>query len=449
MNNNWIRSIFRGTKYFVAAFVFFSIALFNSCKEDTGSIGSNVLPKGDLIGAYHSDTSTVLTSVFLKDSVLSSGLTNNSLGSYNDPVFGQVKGSIYTQVLSSTVTTPPWVISAGVNAVTLDSAVLLLPFNDAYYGNLDPQTFAVYTLQNNLIAGHAYYSDTNIKYNPTPIGVAQVTPNLASDTIRIKLTSTWMNYIKNAVEQNSSGGQFYYWTNFDSLVKGLYITASTPLQLPGQGSILSINLYNSFAGIYFYYHYNSSPDSAYYVTCPVGGTSVAYFNHFDHNYATAPFYSPGKDSINANALVYEQATGGVQGKIHFPYLRNWAKLNPVVINEAQVVLSVAQDGPAPFVPPSSLYLVGVNADGQEYALPDEAQSYYGGTYNAFNNTYTFVITQYIQSVINGKDTDRGLFIVPGNSAISANRVVLYGAQHNTMQTNQRLKLVLYYTPLKQ
>jgi len=107
------------------------------------------------------------------------------------------------------------------------------------------------------------------------------------------------------------------------------------------------------------------------------------------------------------------------------------------------------DCPYPYSPPSQLYVYGTDKYGSPYQLPDELNSltnYYGGGING--NTYTFNITQYIQKVIQGADTDRGLFIIPANDASSANRVVLYGAQHNAVApSNNRMKLKIFYTPL--
>jgi hypothetical protein len=74
-------------------------------------------------------------------------------------------------------------------------------------------------------------------------------------------------------------------------------------------------------------------------------------------------------------------------------------------------------------------------------------------YTGTTATYTFAITQYIQKVIDTYnkstvDTDRGLFIYPYQYATTANRLVLYGAQHNiAAPSSQRLRMRIYYTPL--
>jgi hypothetical protein len=417
-----------------------------------------VLPANDLISAFEVDTTTILSSMYLKDSVPTNGVANTLLGSYTDPVFGQLKASIYAQVFSPRISTT--IIWDSNGTVCADSAVLLLPFSSVegsyYYGNLDPQTIIVDTLESLLVTGKAYYSDTNIKVGPVPIATQQITPPnpFTNDTLKIKLSNSWFKYIIGKIEANNS----YYYPNFDSLVKGFYITVSNPLQLPEQGGLWYLNLNNSFAEIYFYFHWYTIPSIEQPINFPVGvenGTGV-YFNHIDRNYSIAPFnnvYPTGKhDSIPANNLVYVQSMGGVLGKIDFPNLyKNWSKKGPVIINKAELDMTVdANDGISPYTPPASIFLNAIDSLGNFIGLPDYtgvvSPSLYDGNFDPSNNTYTFVITYYIQHVIDGKTKDRGLVIVPNNESTTANRVVLYGAQHGA-QTNQRIKLKIYYTPL--
>ncbi len=448
MNNPFVvRSRF--ANFFIIALVLSIFSLLNSCKDDTGGVGANVLPQSDLINGTQVDTTTVVTSMFVKDSCLTNDIINCLLGSYNDPIFGEAKASLYMDVLSPAYpTAPPWT-----SGTVLDSAVLLLPFiSNNWYGNLDPQTFVVDTMENFVIANKTYFSDTNISCGPSPIAIQQVTPASDKDTLEIRLSNKWMNYIANKVQVNNN----YYWSNFGGLVKGLYVTVSNPPQLPGQGAILYVPMYPApFGGVYFYYHYIASPDTENYVQFQIGyqnSVLAPYFNHFDHNYSTSPFGAvrpSGKhDSVSANTLMYVQGMGGVAGRINFPNLyNNWKNKGTVAINDAEVILPVDAQADASYGPPGSLYLNGTNYDWQGYNLPDNnGQGWYNGNFNPFNNTYTFNITQYIQQVIQGKDTDRGLYVVPINSAISANRVVLYGAG-NGIQTSKKTQLVLYYTPL--
>jgi len=58
-----------------------------------------------------------------------------------------------------------------------------------------------------------------------------------------------------------------------------------------------------------------------------------------------------------------------------------------------------------------------------------------------------VITQYIQEVISHSIIDRGLYIIPLNPGATADRVVLYGAQHDVASPSaNRMKFRIFYTP---
>lgn len=432
----------------------------NSCKEDTGGIGANVLPKADTISAYESDTTTCVTSMYIKDSCETNNTLNSMLGSYNDPIFGQVKASIYTQILSAANagSVPPWDSTVGSGYVPrVDSAILWLSYYpqgtlNPYYGNSDPQTIVVDTLEQPVTYGYPYFSDSTLKYGPVPIGEQKVNFNFAvHDTLRVKLNQNWVKYMVNEMNSNL----IYYSTYFSSLCKGLYITVSNPLQLPGQGGILYINLYDGYwSNISFYYH-NAGLEQ--YVSFPIAGETGMYFNHIDKNYSTAAFnnvHPEGKhDSISANNLIYVQSMGGVIGRINFPYLHNWSKLKPVVINAAELTIPVDnEDIENAFSPPPYLFVYGTDSLGQPYGLPDQGQPWYGGTYNPPSGStpgyYSFYITDYIQHVINGQTVDRGLYIIPGYESTAANRVVLYGARNGLLPTTSpRVNLNIFYTPL--
>src|SRR5581483_10565251 len=145
-----------------------------SCKKDSG-VGSNLLPSNDILSAYVNDTTTVLSSIELKDSVITTDLAYMPVGSYFDPVFGMTKSSIYTQVvLPGNVSS----YSFGTGPYTLDSVVLYLPVH-SITGNLTPQTFTVDTILDNgaLVGSKAYYSDTNVAHGTNHIGMATAAPN--------------------------------------------------------------------------------------------------------------------------------------------------------------------------------------------------------------------------------------------------------------------------------
>lgn len=459
--NNLFTHISRRLKYLILALLFPLFLPLHSCKDNPGNITPALLPKSDIISAFSSDTSKVLTSMYLKDSIATNGIGDILLGSYNDPVFGISKASVYAEVFTSVLTykyptLPPWAIEPS----TIDSAVILLQLYPGAqnYGGSDPQTFVVYQTDTDILAGKIYLSDTTIScsHHPTPIGSQQlaVTNTTLNDTLKIKLNKSFATSFAASLSVNNR-----WTTNFGQAIHGVYITTSNPLQLPGQGSLLNIVDFaeSSASFIYVYWHPNAFPDSNNIVSFPLGGTDGAYFVNFQHNYSNTylnSLHPSGKrDSINGEQLMYVQAMAGVNGRVNFPNLhKNWSKKGPLIVNEATLTFPVQpqqQNISASYTsgPPQQLLLLATDSNwvqiGFAPLMPDYGQSYYGGSLS--NNSYTFVITEYIQGVINGTIPDRGLYLVAPGEAQTANGVVLYGAQHGTSKAQQTV-LTIYYTP---
>jgi hypothetical protein len=440
-------------------------ALFASCSKDSG-LGSNVLPPSAALGAYVTDTTTIVSSIKLKDSVLSGGTSSLLLGNYYDPVFGPTKASIYTQLVLPG-NSLDFAFGSG---VSLDSVVLVLPFvpGISYYGALSPQTITVDTIQRvngiGLLANHAYYSDTNISHGGGHIGLTTLTPNPLDSfrsvygsfnritlppQIRIKLNKSfgeWM--IREDSIPASYNAYFTYGYNFETFIEGFYISVSNSFELPGQGGIMYVNPNYTGAGLSFYYRFNNGGIIDTTVQTFQIGAGCTYFGHFDHDYSKTAFYAGNKDSVLAPNVTYIQAMGGVKTQLSFPYLANWKKLGPVIVNKAEVDVPVNTSATGVDIPPSQAFLVR-DSSGTQIQLIDQSSnglSYYGGTYDATNKQYVFNIERYIQSVLDGKVANTGLYLISGSEAVTANGAVLYGAAKNT--NSPRIRLKIYYTPLR-
>jgi len=456
-------------KYLAVLSVPAILSLFGSCSKDSG-LGSNVLPPSTILSAYVVDTTTIVSSINFKDSVLSNGTSAVMLGSYYDPVFGPTKASFYTQlVLPGNSIDYSFNNSGGVGSVLLDSVVLVLPFAPGtnFYGELGPQTFTVDTIQRyngvGLLAGHAYYSDTNILHGNNHVGMATITPNPFDSVysrygsnniityppaIRIRLNKSFGEWlIKEDSVPSSYNAYFTTGTNFQTLLEGFYVSVSNPLQLPGQGAILYLSPYTAGAGLTFYIRVVSQvqPIDTTPQTFQIG-SGCAYFSHFDHDYTKTVFYAGTKDSVLAPTITYIQSMGGVKTQLSFPFLNNWKKLGPIVVNKAEVDIPVNSNATGVDIPPPQAYLVEDSA-GKEIATIDQSNTaYYGGVYDAINHQYVFNIERYIQQILAGKIANTGMYLISGNQGITANGAVLYGASKNG--NSPRIRLKIYYTPLK-
>jgi len=162
------------------------VVCFSACTNST-TLGSGLLDS-DRQDIKFSEDFVMTTSTRLGDSVLtfspvlSSQLTDYLVGEYNDPVFGKVRSSVYTQVSKGNVGNPNF------EGKTLDSVVLVLPYRmSEEYGNIDTE----YTLDvlridepgrfeelDNPVKDFLW-SDVTFETQSTPIGTISFTPNSA------------------------------------------------------------------------------------------------------------------------------------------------------------------------------------------------------------------------------------------------------------------------------
>src|SRR5664279_2253866 len=71
--------------------------LSTSCIKETSLIGLGLVPPGDKIFTFYTDTITVYSSILKTDSIATYGILDFLFGSYKDPVFGLASSNIYTQ----------------------------------------------------------------------------------------------------------------------------------------------------------------------------------------------------------------------------------------------------------------------------------------------------------------------------------------------------------------
>jgi hypothetical protein len=415
-----------------------------SCKKDSGGTGSNVLPTSDLLYAVYDNSINVQSSVLLRDSVPGwipafGGVSNCLVGSYDDPVFGLTKMSFYTQMLQPYNISDTSINHFGNTGSILDSTVLIMAVTGIYppIPTNTPEVFEVDTLNKALNSDSSYYSNAILAHGGR-VGLSTFTPPTVGSNLRIKLNKTWANRLfYNPATLTSA--------SFTTFFNGLYVTVNNPLQLNGQGSIVYLN---PAGNVTFYYHQNRTGDSNLYQEFPIG-TTAAYFNHADFDYAYSPFYNHhplgASDSVSSPNLIYVQTMGGVIGKIGFPNLKKYVKNGKIIVNQALLVFTVDASAIGNFEPPQSMELLGIDSVNGGYVLPDEALgiNYYNGQYNSAANTYSFNIAEYIQAVLSGKIIDRGLYLISESNAVTASRVALFGGNAGA----SRITLNMYYTPV--
>lgn len=425
--------------------IFFLIG-FVSCKKD-GELNPGFDDGGLAINFV--DTFSVTTQVVKEDSLRADLSIYNLLGLYHDPIFGPMSSAIYTQVILTGVN-----VDLDSDISTLDSIVLTLDYEALYGDTASPMSINVYELSTALSSSTDYYSNTRTPFYSTPIGSLTFTPNLedsvsiAFDTIkkaphiRVKLNNTFGQTLMNG--DASGSDDMTNNTTFTEFFKGLYITTTDSVGntslAANQGSVVSFNMNSALSTVTIYYNDTSKYDFT------INNDGVKY-SRFDHNYTGTDIEAhlmnlPSKDTT----ITYVSTMAGVKTKLEIPNIKNIADGGAVVINKAELVITVENGTEGSFDSPlESISLVGIKENGEVFFLPDffEGISHFGGGYESGTKTYKFNIARHINDLVYGNDGNYGLYIVGNGSSITTRRSVLTSEKNTTA----KIKLNITYSKI--
>ena len=410
---------------------------FSGC-TNSEEIGLNLTPPGDRFHFIVDSTAVISASTLRQDSLTSEKRTSSLLGCMNDPVFGRSTANLLAQLrLSSNE------VDFGVNP-RIDSAMLLLKYQDYYGDTTQLQGMRIYELTQNLFFDSTYYSNLNMTgfYNPAEtVADFSYYPRPGQDSLMIRLSDELGNKLVNTDTANLSDN-----TAWLAFFKGLYFES----QPVGQGgSIVYFNLTGGKSRLTLYYH-NDGNDSLKYEV--VINSNSSWVNLFSHNYSGTPIAGLINDSTGTFPEVYVQAMAGLRSRLKLeipPAIL--AKINDgITINKAELILTIPDDPTAgAFGRPKSLRIFRVGASGKNEFIDDLllGEAYYGGTFSSKTSTYRFNIGRHLQNILHPDPDQRmannGLFLVITEERTTGNRLVLKNGTENG-----GMKLVITYTPLK-
>ena len=182
-------------------FIISSLSLFFmfSCSDDVKSypVGTDFIE--DEINITIVDTFSIKAGTFKLDSLVTSGSNRLLLGSLKDAYFGDLNSQTYFQVNNSDFT-----ISS--NAV-YDSIGLVLNYDTYYYGDTTQvQTYKVHRLLEYFEPedGDDFYNTSKLEYDETVLGEVSFTPrpNSATDSVYIALDEYLGEEIFNKIRDN-------------------------------------------------------------------------------------------------------------------------------------------------------------------------------------------------------------------------------------------------------
>lgn len=412
-----------------------SLFILNSCKNENtiGLTSGTGTVSGSLI-----DTATVFANTTNDDTVVTSGITKVPLGYFKDPVMGTTTSDMITDINlpgASVSSNQSYTVPTG--KIYIDSAVLKLQYADGFYGDSLTSRYKVnvYQLGQRFYSTQNYYNDSKWTYdNNNLLGAASFyarphdtlkvinVVNGGPDTaikvvpqIRVRIDTNFIrnNLFVNAFNQLNSN------LLFQNHVKGFYLTMDQ--NQAGVGGTLM---------------FQAPGDSALEVHIrTVNGntidTTVVYLNISQHAASISHVYSAAVNTAkhntithNTDSLIYLQGLSSLRAKISFPYIKNLFNSlgNNVVINRAELVVTAApgSDIPAYLAPQPTLSLYRLDLAHQRVSVEDASTTdprhysngIFGGIYSQTTHQYHFLITSYIQDLIDGATIDYGTYIAP-------------------------------------
>ena len=440
--------------------IFFLTFLF-SCKKD-GKLSPDF--DNNNLTILFTDTFSLKTSLVKEDSLRSDLAIFNLLGLYNDDLFGPTSSSIYTQVTLTGLN-----VDFGSATPTLDSIVLTLDYLGLYGDETTPISINVYELTDPFSTSDPYFSnDTSLAYNPVPIGsISNIIPNLSDSVnlvfqseikkphLRIKLSDAFGQSIM-AADANGSNDLTDN-VAFTAFMKGLYITtnetvSSTSLAA-GTGSILQLDMNSEMSTVTLYYHTknktstNQLEDNNYLKYDFTINTDGVKYSQFAHNYSGKNVEKHlNNDPTRDSTVTYISRMAGVKTKLEIPNIKDIIADGNVIINKAELVLTIenlSEDNFAEAM--STLSVVGIDENGSATFIPDffEGSDYYGGGLDATARTYSFNIARHINDLVYSTTTDYGMYIISNGASSSPGRSVI-GTDKNLVST---MKLNITYSKL--
>jgi len=419
-----------------------SLFILSSCKNPDG-IGLGIDPN-KVLQANLVDTATIFTNTVRDDSVVTSNITNVPLAYFKDPVLGTTTSDIATSLNlpgNAAFTLPSGTITS------IDSAVLVLAYGDGFYGDSLTTNYKVnvYQLKEPLVASKPYYNNRvwsfdNTKllgtkmFIPRPkdsVKISQIVVG-AKDTlkkeppqIRIPIDKNWVfnNFFLATTSQLTTNSVFL------NYIKGLYITIDKPNTTGGPGGIIYLAIGSGKCSLDVYYKVTETNGTTIDTTLsslPLGTPHAATIS-YDRSVNPTLVNQLANPTANSSTL-YLQGLSGLRARVAFPYLKNMLPANTanndIVLNRAELVVTPVPGTDVPFAPTPRLTLYRFDIAHQKTTVPDATSGdprylsvgSFGGFFDTYHRSYSFVITGYIEDLMRGKTVDYGTFIAPCDTA---------------------------------
>lgn len=433
-------NLFRKRPYGAALFLGTAF-LFAACEKPEQRIGLEVQPEDDLLNVYVTDTLSLDVFTLNEDSLKTDELSLSLAGNYMDPMLGLSRASFYSHIRLSTNN----VDFGNIADLVVDSIVLSLVYEGEVYGNLNDQEWSVKELSEQLYVDSAYFSNREMLVGDELIKPGfSVQPTDPESYILLSETDSILPQLRLRLDESlaqrfidaSGSTDLSNNTNFVSFFKGIYVSS-----LSDDAGIVRFDVLHPESRVRMYYRNVVEEDT---LTFDFNlNADCARFTRYQHDYNGTALQGVDEEPVSGSDLCYIQAGAGVKTRITFPGLMDLNEFNGRTINKAELILPVGSMDTEAFEPPSTLFALTRNAEGNDIGIPDQVLgvTHIGGIYDDTEMNYRFNITRFLQSVLDGTQDTGELYIVSSSGGVSSRRVVINGPEN----PGENLRLVLTFS----
>lgn len=419
-----------------ATFLLALLVITASCKKDSKLLGGNVIDQNDLLNSGGVDTFMLKTFTILEDSAITGNPRYALLGTYNDPEFGFVDASFYTQArlsgLNPNFGTDP-------AQIFVDSFILALEYVNSY-GSVSNQIFEVYEVDQEMSLDSTYYQFSTLPVKPenlvntsssiamNPDAITVVGDDTVSTQLRIPLKTTKAK----AIIDDAISGAFATEFGDDDLFvknyfKGIQVKTSGAIPSSGNGTVGYFNLFDQDSKLIIYYREGSDPTPRIFDLRI--NDKCASFNHVVANNTGKFVQTVINDTISGQTEFYAQSNKS-RAVIDLPTLKNLPK--NIVVHTAVLYLPVQHQLTSDFAPSGNITVL--TAKSFNFVA--------NGTYSPTGREYAINIREFVQAYVIGGYTSSELLISPSAFVSSVDRIVFNGPNSSN---KEKPRLVLTYT----
>lgn len=413
-----------------------ALTIFSACKKKDFLNGKDAIDTNEILNGITTDTFDIITYTIAEDSTITSNPANAVLGSYNDPKFGKMSASFYTQFRLGTLS-PDF---GDINSIKIDSFVLALKYV-GYYGDLSEQAFEIFEMDESIYLDSSYYafSEKGIKnVNLIPVGKRNIVPNpngktiVGQDTVdaqlRIQLDT---NLAKTFINEAKFGSGFSSNENFLNYFKGIKVNTSNLNQSKGEGGIFYFNLNDPASKATIYFTQGTVSKSFDLLI----NTSCADFNHVEIQNIGYPIQNVLADSTIGLTEFYAQAFKH-RAVVKIPGLQELSE--KAVIHRADLTLPIQYQTGYRYRPGFSV------SAATKLKSTDQSYTNLGilGELDDKKKHFKLNLKNYVQAVVNKNIENNGIVVSPRFFINTAERIVFNG-KYTT--NKNRPKIIVTYT----